>query len=115
MANLVAAVLLICRHSTVRAQAPLASGFSLLTRRHAPVGVATVDCRRRKGRPRHNSSVLQSQMPLSMAADQWGGGNAMRHITRRHATGLIASLLPAAAAAQGAPLRRVVAPGAEDV
>jgi len=39
----------------------------------------------------------------------------MRHITRRHATGLIASLLPSAAAAQTAPLRRVVAPGADDV
>jgi uncharacterized protein len=39
----------------------------------------------------------------------------MRHITRRHAAGLIASLLPSAAAAQGAPLRRAVAGGGEDV
>ena len=39
----------------------------------------------------------------------------MRHFTRRHAAGLIASLLPSAAAAQGAPLRRAAAGGGEDV
>ena len=39
----------------------------------------------------------------------------MRHITRRHVSGMIASLLPSVAAAQTAPLRRVAAPGAEDV
>jgi TRAP-type uncharacterized transport system substrate-binding protein len=40
----------------------------------------------------------------------------MRHVTRRHVSGMIASLLPTVAAAQGAPLRRAVAPaGADEV
>jgi TRAP-type uncharacterized transport system substrate-binding protein len=39
----------------------------------------------------------------------------MRHITRRHVSGMIASLLPSVAAAQTAPLRRAAAPSADDV
>jgi TRAP-type uncharacterized transport system substrate-binding protein len=39
----------------------------------------------------------------------------MRHLTRRHVSGMIASLLPSVATAQTAPLRRVAAPSADDV
>src|SRR5262245_55605814 len=39
----------------------------------------------------------------------------MRHITRRHVSGMLASLLPTVAAAQTVPLRRAAAPTADDV
>jgi TRAP-type uncharacterized transport system substrate-binding protein len=40
----------------------------------------------------------------------------MRHVTRRHVSGMIASLLPSVAAAQSAPVRRAVTPsGADDL